>query len=68
MATGKLKQAERVVKQIIDITSNVAVDETNKCYLEFVEGYLTCTFNHTIGALCLGKKCQYCDKFECSCY
>lgn len=26
---------------------------TDKCYLEYVEGYLTCTFNHKIGEECL---------------
>lgn len=43
-------------------------DETEKCWLEFVEGYLTCTFNHTAGALCLGNKCPYCHELECHCY
>ncbi len=28
-------------------------DETEKCYLEYVEGYLTCTYNHEIAAVCL---------------
>jgi hypothetical protein len=44
------------------------LDETEKCYLEYVEGYLTCTFNHTSGALCLGRTCQYCNELECVCY
>ena len=44
------------------------IDETEKCYLEFVEGYLTCTYNHTAGAICLGCKCEYCNKLECECY
>lgn len=30
------------------------LDETDKCYLEYGEdGYLTCSFNHTAGAVCL---------------
>jgi hypothetical protein len=44
------------------------LDETEKCWLEFVEGYLTCTHNHTLGALCLGLKCPYCHELKCKCY
>lgn len=43
-------------------------DETEKCHLEYIDGYLTCTFHHTLGALCLGNKCEYCRKVECECY
>ena len=43
-------------------------DETEKCWLEYVEGYLTCTYNHTAGALCLVNKCPYCHNLECICY
>lgn len=43
-------------------------NETEKCYLEHVDGYLTCTYNHTIGALCLGNMCKYCGELECKCY
>jgi hypothetical protein len=32
---------------------NGVLDETDKCYLDYVEGYLSCTFNHTAGAVCL---------------
>ena len=31
-------------------------DETDNCYLEFVDGYLTCTYNHKLGAKCLMDK------------
>lgn len=44
------------------------LDETEKCWLEFVEGHLECTFNHTLGALCLGCKCPYCHELKCKCY
>ena len=36
------------------------LDETDKCYLEYDEdGYLTCSYNHTIGAKCLINKDLY---------
>lgn len=45
------------------------LDETEKCYLEYDDdGYLTCTYDHTAGADCLMNRCQYCKKFDCSCY
>ncbi len=44
------------------------IDETEKCYLEYVEGYLRCTYNHNSGALCLGNKCEYCQGVKCICY
>lgn len=44
-------------------------DETEKCYLEWgKDGHLTCSHNHTIGALCLANKCDYCNELECVCY
>lgn len=30
-------------------------EELDKCYLEYVDGYLTCTHNHKIDAPCLMK-------------
>jgi len=44
------------------------IEETEKCYLEFEDGHLTCTHNHTLGALCLANKCPYCHELECKCY
>ncbi len=44
-------------------------DETEKCYLVWgEEGSLECTYNHTLGALCLACKCPYCHELECICY
>lgn len=37
---------------------------TDNCYLEYVEGYLACTYNHKIGEECLmnrEEKCELCD-------
>ena len=31
----------------------IKTQSTEKCYLEYVEGHLTCTYNHTIGDECL---------------
>jgi len=34
----------------------LAQKSTEKCYLEYVEGYLTCTHNHEAGEECLMNK------------
>lgn len=44
------------------------IDETGKCFLTFNEGYMTCNYNHTVGADCLGSMCEYCKKIRCKCY
>jgi hypothetical protein len=52
----ELKDCFKVVKvQGIEITK-VVIDEAvsvENCYLDYVEGYLTCTFNHKLGERCL---------------
>jgi hypothetical protein len=32
------------------------VEATDKCYLEYVDGYLTCTYKHKPGDKCLMDK------------
>jgi hypothetical protein len=39
--------------QKIRIKSSGEEDPTENCYLEYVDGYLTCTFNHKAGDECL---------------
>ena len=52
------------------LTNNISttVDETDRCYLVFEEGERCCTYNHTMGALCLNGWCRYCRNLECVCY
>lgn len=52
------------------LTNNISttVDETDRCYLVFEEGEMCCTYNHTMGALCLNGRCRYCRNLECVCY
>lgn len=32
---------------------SIKPDSTDNCYLDYVDGYLTCTFNHKSGEECL---------------
>lgn len=42
-----------IKREVLEAARAAMKDETDKCYLEYVEGYLSCTYNHEIGARCL---------------
>lgn len=54
---------------LLEINQTTKIDETEKCYLTYDDsGEKCCTYNHTMGALCLNGRCQYCHSLYCTCY
>lgn len=43
-------------------------ESLNNCYLQFIDWYLTCTYNHNEWDYCLMDRCDYCSNFDCKCY
>ena len=56
---GNSKGALDALEKLRDEDRDKAI--LDKCNLEYVDGYLRCTYNHKVGDPCLMHKCYYCD-------